>query len=220
MAHVDETARIVADPGEALRVEYHLRPSDYGGLLTPYGKPFIGVNHTSGNYLPLGADSAAVDGTLTMARRVANARFYPHGYLSRDGLFCQTVLANRSCIACSGHWQAQEINRVAFQVEIVGLGWTSLTGRYPTGADATPINVDPHRADLRKYGRRLYQAPTEVQVRALCELWRAIVLWSGMPPAEALHRHLELAPQDGHDCPGEAITELLRTQVAASLGVN
>jgi hypothetical protein len=216
MAHVDEYGLLVSDPGDAIRVTTMLRKSGNTPLIG--NKPDIGVNHTTGNLIPLGANASYTDGTDHMAKNAASgsARYYPHGYLSRDGSFYQVVSFDRSCIACSGDYLGKSINRTAVQVEWTGLGWVRARDGYYPSHD--PITVDVKRPDLARYGTLMFQIPTAAQVQAAGDLWLAVVAWSGMDPRDALHGHKELSPSDGHECPGAAILDALFSDIAPRLG--
>jgi N-acetylmuramoyl-L-alanine amidase len=219
MAHVNPQTKLVeADPGDTLRVVNFLRPKNYGTFLTPTKLPEVGINHLTAAYLPFGANNAAHDGTLGIARRMRDMvdHWYYHGILSRDGVYAQILPVDRCALATEGYSEVvpnlplTENNRLGYQVAWANLGFCSLDGQQPfKDQDGNVIPVDPHRSDLVRVGTKLWQQPTAMQARAAGELWHAIQQYTGMRTVDTIRGHHDLG-SGAHADPGPTVNAALR----------
>lgn len=212
MAYIDEDGLVQPEPGDVLKVTHLLREHDYGELLG--GRPQLLVWHLTGNYLPLGANTAERDGTAGMAQRIAagTARYYAHGYLGRDGVLHQVVPFTRAAIHVSGKWQGQEINRLSTGIEVTNLGYVRPSGQMPGGH-----HVDLTRDDLRTHGKLAWQALTAYQLSAILELAVAWRRWTHAAVEDCLRGHADVNPGDGHADPGPELRAFLDGPVRAKL---
>lgn len=208
--HVNEKHLLVADPGDGVKITTLLRPNDYGAMITPDAVPLLGVNHVFGMYAPNTMDPAK-DGTVGVAHRVAaGSHYYAQLELARCGDLFQCVPLSRCGIHCEHSWRdpvsrvLYSINRVSVGMEWAGCGWIRTNGQMPGKS-----GIDLTRPDLQKVGHLYWQKPTAEQIHTATLVWRAVLDRYGMPAANLIHGHGELA-HGGHElCPGPLILEAL-----------
>ena len=213
MAHIDDRGLLWPDQGDSLFVTHLLRGSDFGPLVTNDGKPDILIWHLTGNRIPHGADTAAMDGTAGMAKRIANgtARYYAHVYLGRDGHAFQVVPFLRSAIHVAGRWQGRETNRISSGVEVTNAGYCTPQGKAPG------FTVDPTRDDYRSHGLQLWQMLTIQQNTAVIEIAEAWRKWTGAEVADCIRGHHDVDTASSHIDPGPELRAFLDGPVKAHL---
>jgi len=211
MARIDANGLIFSEPGDVLKVEQRLRVANYGTLLEP--KPSILIWHLTGNWIPLGANDSAHDGTQSMVGRIfaGAAKYYASAYLGRDGVLWQVVPFLRAAIHVAGKWQGREVNRISNGIEITNAGWAHLDGKAPG------FEVDPQREDFRQHGNLLWQMLTFQQNSAVIEIADAWRRWTGAAVDDCLRGHHDVDQDSSHVDPGPDFRPFLLGPVKAHL---
>lgn len=213
MAYIDDRGLLWTEPGDSLYVTHLLRGGDYGPIATADGKPDVLAWHLTGNRIPAGADTAAMDGTAGMAKRIADgkARYYAHVYLGRDGHAFQVVPFLRSAIHVAGRWNGKETNRISNGVEVTNAGYCHPNGKAPG------FTVNLPREDYRSHGALMWQMLTFAQNTAVLELAAAWHKWTKADVDDCIRGHHDLDTSSSHIDPGPELRAFLDGPVRARL---
>lgn len=211
MPRIDETGLVWSEPGDVWQWVHRIRPHDYGPILTE--RPLGCVWHLTGNRIAETCEASSCDGTEGMSGRAADgtARYYPNGYVGRDGHAIQVVPFTRCAIHVAGKFMGHETNRVTNGLEITNVAYARLDGHAPG------FEIDPERHDFRQHGRMLWQMLTAQQLSGMLEFAPVWQEWSGARPEDCVLGHHDVDTDSSHVDPGPEEGDFLRGPVLAKI---